>query len=857
MKDPKVSRIQVVTTDLPWTKKQVLSTIARILVNLNLFKTAKRVQVRDLKQQRWSTHLFIILLCTVILIITTYNDTNKITRTIIANNPSLDSIEEWQADSYIASSLQCPCSQISSPYESFIHLTVKYHQICSSDFISSRWIISLEDAADPLAVVFVADLSFHSDFFELLGSLCTFANNPISSTLTGFSNTQLVTAALLVRQVFDYQMNSVAEFFIQSTINNFLRLIHILSNVTEVNQFITNAYSNFDVELANVSYESSNIFYPYLAPSTFIFIGNQTVSCFCITEISCKIQIGVYITASYAILLYPIPGMFTGCIPMSSLLISTLECFYDDSDCLSQTDKTMERNLSSWVTHLDSHLPSQFLQNTTINVLLEHMFLEVWTINSSFERYFNACAVQSCLYMILENYAAIEIITILFGLIGGISKALIFTVPFFLMLVFFVIDRFHRHRGHQPQSTEENQTERGYSPPTKAVENECDIRLQRLATKIYTILLLLALVILIFYSSLTYTTNIKIANISSVDDYVKLANEYKNLSFTSNFECLCQKLSIVRSSYIQKLEPSLHDIFSPTSINDEWLGILFDTYAHLDYSQLPVYTFQGTALPHYQALKAMCNLVQETVYAAQTLFLNSALIILEITDQDAFEKDTNEAIEQFQQNIPNTFIHLLQLQLAYVPVTDDINAQPAIISYEPQYYGECNCATTATCTQQLEPVIPGYVVGCSPLEALLQSTIECHYDASCIQSVYLYTTSFDNVTDPIQPLNYSHTRFLWNSTIATLLENMFIESWSSNISYNNFFQQCHPSTCSSALIQRFNLLYMFTTIFGIYGGLSTILQLISPSIAKFLYKFFLRHRIQMKNVETVERQNTL
>ncbi|CAM4795321.1 unnamed protein product [Rotaria magnacalcarata] len=316
--------------ELPWTKKRVLSTIIRILVNLNLFKTAKRVQVRDLNQQRWSTHLFIILLCAAILIITAYNSINKISRTIVVNNPSLDSIEKWQADSYITSSLQCPCSQISAPYQSFFHLTVTYHQICSSDFISSRWIASLQNATDPLAVLFIANLRSHPDFFELLRSLCTFANNTISSALAGFSNTQLVTAALLVRQVFDHQMNSVADFFIQSTISDFLRLIYILSNLTQVNQFITEAYSSFDVELANVS----------------------------------------------------------------------------------------------------SHLSSQFLQNTTIYILLEHMFLEVWAINSLFERYFNACAVQSCSYMILENYVAIEIITILFGLIGGISNALIFTVPF-------------------------------------------------------------------------------------------------------------------------------------------------------------------------------------------------------------------------------------------------------------------------------------------------------------------------------------------------------------------------------------------------------------------------------------------
>lgn len=77
-----------------------------------------------------------------------------------------------------------------------------------------------------------------------------------------------------------------------------------------------------------------------------------------------------------------------------------------------------------------------------------------------FQNYFNACAVQSCSYTILVTDAAIEIITTLFGLIGGISKALFFSVPLVVMLVYAIIERFHRRHGQeQQQSSDESQLE--------------------------------------------------------------------------------------------------------------------------------------------------------------------------------------------------------------------------------------------------------------------------------------------------------------------------------------------------------------------------------------------------------------
>lgn len=298
-----------------------------------------------------------------------------------------------------------------------------------------------------------------------------------------------------------------------------------------------------------------------------------------------------------------------------------------------------------------------------------------------------------------------------------------------------------------------------FSNPNKIVEGEDDTHLQRLSTRIYIILFFVALTTMSFYSSFALTTNIITKSIDRLDDYLELANKYNARSSTSRFECLCQTLSIARSSYILQLEPSFHDICSSTSLDDKWLAMLYVSYRGLLHTYADMYSFRGTAFSRYQALKIICGLVKEEVMAARTLFLNSTLITLQMIDQRQFEMDTIAAIEEFKNNLPRSFLHVLQLvqglnqanglistystNWRVLPIIANGSAESAMLfmlSFEPQYYGDCNCATAATCKQYIDPLVPGYAVGCLPLESLLQSSLECHYNKSCIQYLYPYIT---------------------------------------------------------------------------------------------------------------------
>jgi hypothetical protein len=85
-------------------------------------------------------------------------------------------------------------------------------------------------------------------------------------------------------------------------------------------------------------------------------------------------------------------------------------------------------------------------------------------------------------------------------------------------------------------------------------------------------------------------------------------------------------------------------------------------------------------------------------------------------------------------------------------------------------------------------------------------------------------------------LNSSSTRFRVNDTIETMAYQLFIESWTRNISYQNFFDACQPSYCIYSQRYRFNVLEVVTVLLSIYGGLSFGLRLFVPCFMRSIYQ---------------------
>lgn len=129
--------------------------------------------------------------------------------------------------------------------------------------------------------------------------------------------------------------------------------------------------------------------------------------------------------------------------------------------------------------------------------------------------------------------------------------------------------------------------------------------------------------------------------------------------------------------------------------------------------------------------------------------------------------------------------------------------------------------------------VPGLRFACLPFSALEQGTLECLFDTHCVRLVW--SVKLDG--SPPQPLTTNSTtlrsRFLPNSTIGSMVDQLFLETWKSqNVSYIDFFRQCQPILCTYSSVSRGNIVLVMTTLIALLGGLSMILKLLAPFLVR-------------------------
>ncbi len=67
-------------------------------------------------------------------------------------------------------------------------------------------------------------------------------------------------------------------------------------------------------------------------------------------------------------------------------------------------------------------------------------------------------------------------------------------------------------------------------------------------------------------------------------------------------------------------------------------------------------------------------------------------------------------------------------------------------------------------------------------------------------------------------------------TLSQLVEQLFITNWSISINHHRYFEQCLPKSCSYTYKENANILYAFTKLLSLYGGLTIVLRFITLKI---------------------------
>jgi hypothetical protein len=267
-------------------------------------------------------------------------------------------------------------------------------------------------------------------------------------------------------------------------------------------------------------------------------------------------------------------------------------------------------------------------------------------------------------------------------------------------------------------------------------------------------------------------------------------------------------MSFDRATFYQ-VKPVFHQIYSSHSIDTDWLNILFTSYQNQKASETHSSTLIGTAFAYFQSLRIMSDLTKQAVINAQNFFLGIQVASAYMLDYNVFDGQTTAALT-------------LQMLLGMAQGNGLVSGystnwsiflpnmtKDATIYTKALIYDECNCATSVSCNQSSTPYVPGFDVGCLPLESFLRSTIECLFNQSCVDTI----SSFINASIIPRALNITNSRFASCLIKNDIVREIFIKSWSLSVSYENFFQQCRtflisPSTLFMLLSQLFLFVYL-------------------------------------------------
>lgn len=273
-------------------------------------------------------------------------------------------------------------------------------------------------------------------------------------------------------------------------------------------------------------------------------------------------------------------------------------------------------------------------------------------------------------------------------------------------------------------------------------------------------------------------------------------------------------------------------------------------------------------------------MAQQSAARSIMSFSASSMLVKEIIPRRQFDAEITMIFSRFQQRTPIEFTRTLNLMRIniqgnaamavfstnwqfVVTKTDEggnssFRGVPSIY-IDTQQNTSCSCATLQTCTMPaqlfvlngtIQHTIERLRLGCYSLETVLQSSLSCFYSQTCIlqfrQSLNIPTRNmmlYQNATNGTVQFNSTNTRFNINDTIETLANEMFIESWTTNASYERFFNSCAPSYCTSIEYYRFDELELLTTFLSVYAGISFGTRILAKLLVKVAQKIRNRFRV--------------
>lgn len=273
------------------------------------------------------------------------------------------------------------------------------------------------------------------------------------------------------------------------------------------------------------------------------------------------------------------------------------------------------------------------------------------------------------------------------------------------------------------------------------------IHRERLTTRWYLFILFLSLYSITIYSMFsTETTNVIIShpNESVYSKYIAV--------YSTSLQCPCDNISVKYRDFIS-INTISHAICASYLVRTDWRDYLFVDYNWFLYYRADL---RSRGAVYFSFLSTLCQLSETTVKRAIDQFLNETFINTQVISKTEFYLQVDNFISQFKQTTTAQFSRNLNL------LRDVMSGNALISSYVLNYdwpidadrtyttipvspvrmKNGCSCGTRNDCnesggvyyyvTDLQEFAVPGWNVGCSIVETLLRSTMECFYNSTCI-----------------------------------------------------------------------------------------------------------------------------
>ncbi|CAF1258699.1 unnamed protein product [Adineta ricciae] len=824
-----------------------MSSLKRYFLTLNFFapKPDDNEQETD-EQRRWNiiaTRIYMLLLLLILFAVGLDFSLIDRTITVTVEKPSKEEVDALPKDA------KCSCSQISIPYGKFTSLQANFHSLCTSQFITDRWIKAINSGSYTTSF-FLGDFrTFGSAQFQALSAFCRLSTSNINQTIDYFYSNTLLSLEVFSEEILHAQTQaSISQFQLKvaDAFQTQLRLINFLTiNNGLISSLRTNAFYLLQRDNQNLfSVSLYNLWYSQDDGST----------CGCRVNICNRSLSGIFsaFRTTYPIeagsLLLSIPGISSGCLPVTSILVSSLECFYNQT-CIDQLLLYFPTNERFQA--IPAHPQSIYNPESTIQTIVNNLMIENWTIGISYEKYYSERAPSSCTYLQIARYSVGFIIKRLISLLAGLVLIL-------GLLISLVLKVIHRLKDRTPRSKISLSLRLRYLQNLVLKQlmylnlfqhypsSERQIRYQCYATRVYLICMIISVIVLAFYSLMIKTNQSKTIGNPTESQYTELERQH-----LQSLSCPCSSISMPYSRFLT-IQPEYHQVCSSDLVSDEWIE-----YFAVSTSNQAVLSddFKSNADSQFQLLSMFCKQSKEIIANALELFLQTKFFSLQVIPPESFQVETNSFFQNWKRTTMKTYLTTIQLFETAIQnnqLSNNLNfgmrVDPVFgqLSMGSMIYSDCSCRRSVTChslanlytynanlTEYVKVYsIPNFFIGCFHITSLLLSTLECFYNISCMLQIHRYanpTVSFNfSALDP--------RLSLVNETVAALVEKSMVDQWLVNVSFTSYYDTCAPSSCTYQYEDRDNLLIVITTILGIFGGLSLGLKLLIVIGLQFIDK---------------------